>query len=151
MGRVGSGFFSGSYIRAMPKVPGPLVLVAENNPVERALICSYLESLGVFPDSAAHGRETLAACRGRDYDLIFLECSMPVMDGFVTVREIRAGEAGKGKRAYIVGMTGRTGEDWAGPGLPQGMDAMIRKPPTVEVLREHLQRVEQDRGKGKPI
>jgi len=74
----------------------------------------------------------------RVYDLIFLECRMPVMDGFAAVREIRAGETGKGRRAYIVGMAEKAGEDWAGPGLPQGMDALIIKPLNLEAVRESL-------------
>lgn len=114
------------------------MLVAENNPVERAMMCSILESLGIFPDSAAHGREALDACRMRAYDLVFLECRMPVMDGIAAVAEIRAGEAGKEKRAYIVGMAEKAGEDWAGPGLPQGMDVLITKPLNLEVVRDSL-------------
>jgi CheY-like chemotaxis protein len=124
----------------MPKGAGPWVLVAENNPVERSVMCSFLEALGVFPDSAAHGREVLDACRMRDFDLIFLACRMPGMDGFAAVAEIRSWEAGKGKRAYIVGMAEKAGEDWAGPGLPQGMDALHIKPLNLEVVRESLHR-----------
>jgi CheY-like chemotaxis protein len=134
----------------MPKEAGPSVLVAENNPVERSLMCSLLESLGIFPDSAAHGREALDACRMRAYDLIFLECRMPVMDGFVAVAEIRAGEAGKGKRTYIVGMAEKAGEDWAGPGLPQGMDALIIKPVNLEAIRESLREAMGNRQNTRP-
>jgi CheY-like chemotaxis protein len=124
----------------MPKVAGTPVLVAVNNPVERSLICSYLESLGIFPDSAAHGRETLDACRSRAYVLIFLECRMPGMDGFAAVHEIRVGEAGKGKRVYIVGVMDRFGEDGTVSGLPHGMDALIIKPLNPDVIKEYLQR-----------
>ncbi len=134
----------------MPKGAGPSVLVAENNPVERAVMCSFLEALGVFPDSAAHGREALDACRMRNYDLIFLECRMPVMDGFATAREIRAWEAGIGKRAYIVGTAEKAGEDWAGPGLPQGMDALLVKPLNLEAVRESLRRATGDRANPPP-
>lgn len=120
-------------------------MVAENNPVERALICSCFESLGVFPDSAAHGREILDACRRRAYDVIFLACRMPMMDGFAAAREVRAREAGKGKRAYIVGMAENHDEDWAGPGIPQGMDALIIKPLDIEVVRGLLRTAARDR------
>lgn len=123
------------------------MLVAENNPVARALICSYLERLGVFPDAAAHGGECLDACRMHVYDLVFLECRMPVMDGFVAAREIRAGEAGKGKRAYIVGMA-EVAEAGSAPVLPHGMDALVIKPLDFDTVCRHFRKACEDRGPG---
>jgi CheY-like chemotaxis protein len=122
----------------MNKVARASVLVAVNNPVDRALLCSYLESLGIFPDAAAHGREALDAFRKRAYDLVFMECGMPVMDGFAAIREIRAAEAGKGTRASIVGIAEKAGEDWAGTGLPQGMDALVRKPVAPDDVKKFV-------------
>jgi CheY-like chemotaxis protein len=122
----------------MNKDARPSVLVADNNPVDRALLCSYLENLGIFPDAAAHGREALDAFRRHAYSLVFMECRMPVMDGFAAVREIRAAESGKGTRACIVGIVEKDGEDWAGNGLPQGMDALVHKPVAPEDVKKFV-------------
>ena len=75
---------------------------------------------------------------------------MPVMDGFSAVAEIRAGEAGKGKRAFIVGMAEKAGEDWAGPGLPQGMEALIIKPVNLEVIRDSFRKAMGNRQNSRP-
>lgn len=132
----------------MNKDARPSVLVADNNPVDRALLCSYLENLGIFPDAAAHGREALDAFRKRAYDLVFMGCRMPVMDGFAAVREIRAAEAGKETRARIVGIAEKAekaGEDWAGNGLPQGMDALIHKPVAPADVKKFVAAALRDR------
>ena len=133
----------------MNKDARPSVLVADNNPVDRALLCSYLESLGIFPDAAAHGREALDAFRKRAYDLIFMGCRMPVMDGFAAVREIRSAEAGKGTRACIVGLADKAGEDRAGTGLPPGMDALVHKPLDPDDVRKYVAAAIGDRKAGR--
>lgn len=129
----------------MNKDARPSVLVADNNPVDRALLCSYLENLGIFPDAAAHGREALDAFRKRAYHLVFMECRMPVMDGLAAVREIRAAESGTGPRACIVGMAEKTGENGAGSGLPHGMDALVHKPVAPEDVRKFVAAALRDR------
>jgi CheY-like chemotaxis protein len=135
----------------MNKDARPSVLVAVNNPVDRALLCSYLETLGIFPDAAAHGREALDAFRKRAYGLVFMECGMPVMDGLVAIREIRVAEAGKGTRARIVGIAEKAGEqDWAGTGLPQGMDALIHKPVAPEDVKKFVVAILGDQAGGRP-
>lgn len=114
------------------------VLVVDNNPVDRSLICSYFESLGIFAESAAHGREALIACSGRPFRLILMQCKMPVMDGLAAAREIRAGEAGKAERARIVGMIANPGPGAAKPDLPEGMDGLLLKPFNIDDLQEHI-------------
>jgi CheY-like chemotaxis protein len=112
------------------------VLVVDDNPVERTLICSYLEALGIFADSAAHGREALDACRTRSYDLIFMDSRMPIMDGAAAVREIRAAEADTGRRARIVGMTDRPGEATR---PVEGADIGLSKPLEAHMVREQVE------------
>jgi CheY-like chemotaxis protein len=117
------------------------VLVAENNPLERTLICSCLERLGVFPDAAANGREAVEACRNRAYDLIILACRMPVLDGPAAALEIRAGETGKtggSRKARILGMSAEVSAANTRNVIPPGMDALAGCPLDEAVLREQL-------------
>lgn len=134
----------GSYIRPMARDAGPAVLVAEDNPVARALICSYLEALGIFPDAAAHGREALDAYRSRPYDLIFMDCRMPVMDGMAAAREIRVLEAAGGRRVRIVGMSDEPGAGGMRV-IPAAMDALIATPGDGGDFREQVDIVLRDR------
>jgi CheY-like chemotaxis protein len=117
------------------------VLVAENNPLERTLICSCLERLGVFPDAAANGREAVAATRIRTYDLIIMACRMPVLDGPAAALEIRAGETGKtggSRKARIIGMSAEVSASSPREAIPPGMDALAGFPLDEAVLREQV-------------
>ena len=132
----------------MPKDGALTVLVVDNNPVDRALICSYFESLGIFPDSAAHGREALSACGARAYRLILMNCNMPVMDGLAAAKEIRAAEAGKAARSRIVGMIAGPRREEAERDFPEGMDGLLVKPFDIHHLREHISAALRDAPRG---
>lgn len=116
---------SATYIRSMANDGKLSVLVAENNPRERTLLCSCLEDMGLFPDAAANGREAVEACRARAYDLIIMACRMPVLDGPAAAREIRAAEEGGRRRARIIGIAPGPGEWGPEKAIPPGMDAVI--------------------------
>ena len=62
------------------------VLIAEDNPVNRKVIIAMLAKFGVVADVTENGREALAAATARPYDLILMDCQMPVMDGYEATR-----------------------------------------------------------------
>ena len=68
------------------------VLVAEDNLVNQAVAVGMLESLGCRVDVAANGREAVATLARDAYDLVFMDCQMPEMDGFEATRIIREKE-----------------------------------------------------------
>ncbi len=74
------------------------VLVAEDNIVNQKVALRMLEKLGCRVDVAANGLEVLEANRGRAYDLIFMDCQMPEMDGYEATAAIRESEALGAKR-----------------------------------------------------
>jgi signal transduction histidine kinase/CheY-like chemotaxis protein len=65
------------------------ILLVEDNPVNQSVAAGMLEALGHRVDMAGDGREGLRAASRSVYDVILMDCQMPVMDGFETTREIR--------------------------------------------------------------
>ena len=68
------------------------MLLAEDNPVNQMVAAEILKRLGCRVDIVGNGKEAVEAVRRLPYDLVFLDCHMPVMDGFEACRRIRARE-----------------------------------------------------------
>jgi CheY-like chemotaxis protein len=113
------------------------VLVADDQAVNRKLTMRQLERLGIAADMAANGNEALEAMRQTQYDLVFMDCHMPEMDGFRATEEIRRREK-KGRRTPIIALTASI----VGPDRQRctdaGMDDFITKPVSESELRRVL-------------
>lgn len=122
--------------------PSPLrVLVVEDNAVNQRVAQHHLARLGHVCDVVENGARALEALAARRYDLVLLDCQMPVMDGFETVRRIRAGLApGVDPRQPIVAVTASATEDDRRRCLEAGMDDFISKPIRADELRDVLAR-----------
>ncbi|HEY7799650.1 MAG TPA: ATP-binding protein [Hyphomonadaceae bacterium] len=124
------------------------VLAVDDNPVNREVLREALLSLGVEPDFAANGAEAVDAAARKAYDIIFMDGSMPEMDGFTATRLIRKQEAALGRRTCIVALTaqvrGADAEAWAAAGA----DRHMTKPFTSIRLTEALKAV--DKGVASP-
>jgi CheY-like chemotaxis protein len=115
------------------------VLVAEDNIVNQKVAVRMLEKLGLRPDLAADGREAVEMFGLVPYDLIFMDCQMPEMDGYAAAREIRRQE-GPNHRVAIVAMTAEVLEGCREQCLAAGMDDHIGKPIKTEFLFEALRK-----------
>jgi two-component system, sensor histidine kinase and response regulator len=113
------------------------VLVAEDNAVNQKVAVRMLERLGLRPDVAANGREAVDLCAMLPYDLIFMDCHMPEMDGYAATAEIRR-QTGAGRRVPIVAMTAEAMEGCRENCLACGMDDYIAKPVRPEDIIEAL-------------
>jgi signal transduction histidine kinase/PleD family two-component response regulator len=103
------------------------VLVAEDNAVNQKVAILMLGTLGIRPDVAANGREAVQMFEMQPYDLVFMDCQMPELDGYAASREIRSRE-GSGRRVAIVAMTAEAMEGSRELCIEAGMDDYISKP-----------------------
>jgi PAS domain S-box-containing protein len=115
------------------------LLLVEDNPVNQRVALAVLGKLGYQADLAGNGAEAVTATAARPYDLVLMDCQMPVMDGFEATRRIREGQAGS-RRIPILAMTANAMQGDRERCLQAGMDDYLPKPVTLDALRVALQR-----------
>ncbi|MEZ5419386.1 MAG: response regulator [Vicinamibacterales bacterium] len=118
-----------------------LVLVVEDNEVNQQVATAMLRRMGCEVDVAANGREGLTMLERSRYDLVFMDCHMPVMDGFAATAAIRAQELRHGRtRQPIVALTADALAGDSDRCLSSGMDDYLSKPFGLSDLRAVLER-----------
>ena len=92
-------------IALVPEAPAPIevghgrtILLAEDNDLNRKILCAQIEKMGFTVRTAANGEEAVAALKVADYDLVLMDCEMPVLDGFAATRAFRDFEKGRSRR-----------------------------------------------------
>jgi CheY-like chemotaxis protein len=115
------------------------VLVAEDNAVNRLLVKRMFEKLGCHIDLAGNGREAVEMAARLRYDIIFMDCFMPELDGYGASRELRELEQGD-HRVPIIALTANAMADDRAKCLAAGMDDYLSKPVGLEDIRKALQR-----------
>ena len=122
----------------------PKILLVDDNEINRKFMNKLLESKKMRCDIAVDGCEAVRATQKKDYDLIFMDCQMPVLDGYTATQRIRELEAGK-KHTPIVAMTAFAMTGDAERCLAAGMDEYISKPVDVQelmrIIRKYSDRV----------
>jgi two-component system, sensor histidine kinase and response regulator len=119
---------------------GALVLVAEDNPVNQAVIRLMLEQRGYAVEIVDNGLEALARYRPRRYGLLLTDFHMPEMDGFTLARAIREREQANGDHLPIVALTADVLPDTERTCIVAGMDGFLAKPIDSRLLVEALDR-----------
>ena len=113
--------------------PGFRILVAEDNRVNQRVAHSILSKTGAFVDLASNGAEAVRKHAGQPFDLIFMDCNMPEMDGFEATSAIRA-MAPSHNSVPIVALTANAfGED-RDRCFAVGMNGHLAKPVRKESL-----------------
>ncbi len=123
------------------------VLIVEDNQVNQLVLIRVLESLGISPEVAHQGQEAVDLVHvagDRPFSLIFMDCMMPVLDGFAATQAIRRHEAARGgRRAWIIAVTANALAHDRQRCLDTGMDDYLAKPVTPAALGEVLARWRQ--------
>jgi signal transduction histidine kinase/DNA-binding response OmpR family regulator/HPt (histidine-containing phosphotransfer) domain-containing protein len=121
------------------KIEGRILLV-EDNPVNQEVTVAMLSVLGCEADVASNGQEALEALARGGYDLVLMDCQMPVLDGFAATRAIREreAEAGGAPRMPVVALTANALAGDSDFCLAAGMDGYLSKPFTIQKLGDTL-------------
>lgn len=116
------------------------VLLVEDNPVNRTLTRRLLEKLGCEVMTANDGQAASALWQWHQFDLIFMDCVMPRMDGFEATRRLRRWEEDHHRaRVPVVALTASAMEEDEERCRAAGMDAFVAKPVNLEMLRAVLE------------
>lgn len=116
------------------------VLLVEDNHVNQMVARYMLTGLGFTVEAVKNGEEAVQRCAEEAFDIVFMDCQMPVMDGFEATRRIRQGENTSPKRTPIIAMTANAYESDRDTCLAIGMDEFIAKPFTKEGVVESIRR-----------
>ena len=126
---------------AAPETPDSIhALLVEDNPINRLVASEYLKRAGCAVDLAVHGREAVDRCRRNTYDIVFMDCQMPEMDGLEATRVIRHEQAGAARRMPIVALTANAMDMDRDQCLAAGMDDFLTKPANQDAIAEALRR-----------
>ena len=116
----------------------PVALLVEDNPTNQFVARRFIEKAGCVVDVAANGAEALERIAARDYDLVFMDCQMPIMDGYEATKRIRQGRLAS---VPIVAMTAHAMKGDRERCLAVGMTDYLSKPLKSETVAEMVERV----------
>jgi PAS domain S-box-containing protein len=104
------------------------ILVVEDNLVNQEVARAMLESMGCRVQVVADGREAVDAMARNAYDLVLMDCHMPVLDGFAATAEIRRREPAVGPHPPIIALTADVTKGFREQCINAGMDDYLSKP-----------------------
>ena len=113
------------------------ILLVEDNQINQKVAANLLKKLGLSADIANNGLEAYESIQENNYDLILMDCNMPMMDGYQATRKIRKFE-GKNKHTTIIAMTAHTLKSDRDKCFACGMDDFISKPVKIGFLGQQL-------------
>ena len=129
------------------------VLLAEDDATNQLVASSFLSELGVTSEVVGNGLLALErVMSGMHFDVVLMDCQMPVMDGYEAARKIRAWEAEQGRRRVpIIAVTAHALPEERARAVTAGMDGYLTKPLTLESFRGALAERAQERKSDRPM
>ncbi len=125
----------------VPQYPELRVLMAEDNPTNQVVLQGLLRRFGINAEVAANGEAALEAFRRARpaFNLVLMDCEMPIMDGYMATREIRRFEVASGRvRVPIVAISAHVTQHHIDNCYAAGMDDHIPKPLNLRLLADKL-------------
>ncbi|MEC4988264.1 MAG: response regulator, partial [Oscillatoria sp. PMC 1068.18] len=121
------------------KLSGLKVLLVEDHPTNQQVILGQLEMLGCVADYVGNGEEALSILSKKSYDLVLMDCQMPVLDGYETTRKLREKESNN-SHTIVIALTAHAMPQDRNKCLAAGMDDYLSKPVVLEDLAAILER-----------
>jgi len=115
------------------------ILLVEDTPTNQKVITYQLQLLGYQVKCVNNGQEALNELAQTSYDLVLMDCLMPILNGYETTIKVRQ-EEGKSRHTIIIAMTAHAFDQDRQKCLEVGMDDYISKPVTIETLEAILSR-----------
>jgi CheY-like chemotaxis protein len=119
------------------------VLMVEDDPVNQLVLVAMLKKTGVTVDLAVDGESAVDRVREKQYDLVFMDCMLPGIDGYEATRRIRAFEKDLGRRTPIVAMTASVIGESDQRCIEAGMDGVLPKPVGLDRLCATIERYQR--------
>jgi len=119
------------------------ILLAEDNPVNQKVALKQLEKMGYTADVVENGQQVLDALSDKAYNIILMDCQMPVMDGYTATKEIRSREANQLASHFpvvIIAMTANAMAEDQDKCIAVGMNDYLSKPVARESLSKMLEK-----------
>ena len=110
------------------------ILIVEDDATLQRLLATILARQGIDCTLAKNGKSAVEAWEREDFDFIFMDVQMPVMDGLEAARTIREKERTRGGHVMIIGVTAFAMDTEQKMCLEAGMDDVVTKPVDLEVL-----------------
>lgn len=114
------------------------ILVVDDNAMNRDLVVAYLKAYDIIPEIAVNGKEALEQVKLGEFDIIFMDCQMPIMDGYESAKEIR--KLTLDKNPIIIALTANAMEGDSERCISVGMDDYIAKPVSKKKLVKVIQK-----------
>ncbi|MEB3830064.1 PAS domain S-box protein [Phormidium sp. CCY1219] len=122
------------------------ILLVEDTPINQKVLLNQLDVLGLQANCANNGREALDKLQEREYDIVFMDCQMPILDGYDATKALRNREANSQRHTTIVGLTAYAMKGDREKCLAAGMDDYLSKPVSLEDLETTIRRWVTDIG-----
>jgi two-component system, sensor histidine kinase and response regulator len=117
------------------------ILLAEDHPINQQVLVEQLAVLGYHADCATNGQEALELLAAKSYDLVLMDCQMPVLDGYETTKKLREGEKGD-RHIFIIALTAHAMPGEREKCLAAGMDDYLSKPVDLGALAAAIKNYE---------